>query len=372
MASATKRDSKWRGWVQVQGFKTESRTFSTRRDALAWAEGREEELRRRRLSHPELLIDEIVGRYLREIEPKRGMAPSHAAHDIPSFRKRLNGLTLADLTGNGLMKWATAQQGVAASTRKWHISRLCGVLRQAEHHLDLRVPWEDMQRSLRKLEMLGLIEKARERNRRVTDDEVAAIKRRLPREVSVRMADIIDFCLQSCMRIGEVCRIEWVDLNEVDRTIVVRDRKHPTMKYSNHQVVPLVQGSFETLLRQPRRHARIFPHHSTNISNKFHRAAVRAGIDDVVLHDLRHEGISRLFELGFAIQEVALVSGHTNWRTLARYTHLKPQSLIGRESDLLAARKKASTPRAARRSPDAYTQRARAPQGAKPLDLPAE
>jgi len=37
------------------------------------------------------------------------------------------------------------------------------------------------------------------------------------------------------------------------------------------------------------------------------------GVEDAVLHDLRHEAISRLFELGFEIQEVGMVSGHTNW-----------------------------------------------------------
>ena len=40
--------------------------------------------------------------------------------------------------------------------------------------------------------------------------------------------------------------------------------------------------------------------------------------------------ISRLFELGFAIQEVALISGHKDWKMLRRYTHLRPQSLIER------------------------------------------
>lgn len=70
-------------------------------------------------------------------------------------------------------------------------------------------------------------------------------------------------------------------------------------------------------------------------------------MSDIVLHDLRHEGISRLFELGFQIHEVALVSGHTNWRTLMRYTHLQPASLVQREHELRALVKKdgRTTPR---------------------------
>jgi site-specific recombinase XerD len=39
---------------------------------------------------------------------------------------------------------------------------------------------------------------------------------------------------------------------------------------------------------------------------------------------LRHEGTSRLFEAGFPIEKVAMVTGHKDWRMLRRYTNLKP------------------------------------------------
>jgi len=43
---------------------------------------------------------------------------------------------------------------------------------------------------------------------------------------------------------------------------------------------------------------------------------------------MRHEGISRLFEKGFHIPEVALVSGHKDWKMLKRYTNLRPENLL--------------------------------------------
>jgi hypothetical protein len=55
----------------------------------------------------------------------------------------------------------------------------------------------------------------------------------------------------------------------------------------------------------------------------------------VQFHDLRHEGISRMFEFGYAIPEVALVSGHTSWKMLQRYTKLNPVDLHKR-ADLAA------------------------------------
>ena len=48
---------------------------------------------------------------------------------------------------------------------------------------------------------------------------------------------------------------------------------------------------------------------------------------DLHFHDLRHEGTSRLFEAGFAIEQVSLVTGHKDWKMLRRYTHIRPEAL---------------------------------------------
>jgi integrase len=47
------------------------------------------------------------------------------------------------------------------------------------------------------------------------------------------------------------------------------------------------------------------------------------GIEDLHFHDLRHEGVSRLFEMGRTIPQVASVSGHRSWQSLQRYSHLR-------------------------------------------------
>ena len=44
-------------------------------------------------------------------------------------------------------------------------------------------------------------------------------------------------------------------------------------------------------------------------------------MDDLHFHDLRHEAISRFFEMGLTTPEVALISGHRDMRMLFRYTH---------------------------------------------------
>jgi len=52
-----------------------------------------------------------------------------------------------------------------------------------------------------------------------------------------------------------------------------------------------------------------------------------AKADDLHFHDLRHEAISRFFEKGLSVAEVALISGHRDVRQLFRYTHLRAEDV---------------------------------------------
>jgi len=58
------------------------------------------------------------------------------------------------------------------------------------------------------------------------------------------------------------------------------------------------------------------------------RVRKRAGISDLHFHDLRHEAISRFFELGLSVPEVALISGHRDARMLFRYTHPMRETIL--------------------------------------------
>ena len=71
----------------------------------------------------------------------------------------------------------------------------------------------------------------------------------------------------------------------------------------------------------------IFPYYHRSAGTAFTRACQELRIADLHFHDLRHEATSRLFEAGFRIEQVALVTGHKDWKMLRRYTHLRPESL---------------------------------------------
>ena len=57
-------------------------------------------------------------------------------------------------------------------------------------------------------------------------------------------------------------------------------------------------------------------------SQAFRRACNRLHAVDLRFNDLRHEAVSRMFEQGFSVPKVAAISGHEDFRMLARYTHV--------------------------------------------------
>jgi integrase len=58
------------------------------------------------------------------------------------------------------------------------------------------------------------------------------------------------------------------------------------------------------------------------LERQWYKVFAEASIVALHFHDLRHEGISRLFEKGLILPEVMQMSGHTTPAMLMRYTHL--------------------------------------------------
>jgi integrase len=99
--------------------------------------------------------------------------------------------------------------------------------------------------------------------------------------------------------------------------------KHPGQKIGNDVWCDLPAEAMAVIETMPRDDARIFPYSPGAITANFTRACKVLGIDDLHFHDLRHEGVTRLFEVGLNIPHVAAVSGHRSWSSLKRYTHLR-------------------------------------------------
>lgn len=337
MASIVERDGRYRTLVRKGGH-TRCATFDTLAAARAWGrqvERQVDELRASGVMQPKgLTFGDLVDRYIAELYPLKAWGRTKSA-DLARLKDdlghlRADTLAASHFTDHFRERYAAGAGAVVISSQ---LGYLVGVLRVARTlwHLDVNLQGAlDARSALAKLRMVG---KSQRRDRRVTDAEVARLLKHFKADTAttVPMADLVQFCLASGMRISEVCRITWEDLDKKARTVIVRDRKHPQDRIGNDQTVPLLNATghnaFKIAMRQPRRGPRVFPYNSRTVSAYFTDAVATLKLPDLHLHDLRHEAITRLFEAGYRIEQVALVSGHRDWAMLKRYTHVRAADL---------------------------------------------
>jgi integrase len=132
------------------------------------------------------------------------------------------------------------------------------------------------------------------------------------------MADIVRFALASARRQDEITRLRWDDIDADKGIAWLDDVKHPRHKVGNRRAWRVLPEAMAIIQRQPRRAAQVFPHNAKSIGAAWARACALLGIEDLHFHDLRHEATSRLFEAGYSIQEVALITLHLSWAELQR------------------------------------------------------
>jgi integrase len=57
--------------------------------------------------------------------------------------------------------------------------------------------------------------------------------------LTLPMTRIVKFAMATAVRLDEICRVEWADLDVDRRMLLIRDRKDPRNKTGNDQRIPL-------------------------------------------------------------------------------------------------------------------------------------
>lgn len=338
MASIIQVGGKWRALIRRKGHPSYCQTFPTKAQAQVWARGIEADIDRGRALAPKavlgrvVLVSDLIDTYRKLREKSRPIADTSNEHYmLKALQRRLGGLDAALLAPADLVAYAEARRdedGAGPYTVNMDISKLGTVLRLAGVHLKITLP-DVVGQARPLLAHMHLIGGGGKRERRPAEDELMRVMQWLREQRGRVYADAVQFAVVTAMRRGEIVRLRWDDLDAEKRLVLVRDRKDPRKKAGNDQWVPLLNGSWELVQAQPRAdgESRIFPIHEQTLSKYFREACIALAIPDLHLHDLRHEGISRLFEQGFDIPRVALVSGHKSWNNLKRYAQLRPEDL---------------------------------------------
>ncbi|MFD2754250.1 site-specific integrase [Comamonas terrae] len=189
---------------------------------------------------------------------------------------------------------------------------------------------QELDSAKQELLRLKIIAKPRRRIRRLRPEEEAALKEYFAKQearASIPMLQILEFALLTTRRQEEITTLKVADVDFESRVGWLDDVKHPKLKTGNRRCFRMLEPALELIKRRMESGQvddLVFPYNHRSISSSFTRACKLLNIPDLRFHDLRHEAISRLFERGYSIEQVAQFSLHESWASLKIYTHLDP------------------------------------------------
>src|SRR6056297_2713262 len=306
---------------------SENRTFELRSTAAAWIEKREKDLAKPgalenlpigETSRREVTLGDAIDKYVEDSAKAIGRTKAQVLKSIKEFdiaNKLCAQIDSADIVAFAKEKLNT---GVSPQTVANYLSHLSAVFTVAGPAWNYPLDERAMRNAMIVAKKLGLTQKSRHRDRRPKLDELDQLMahfldRTIRRPSSVPMHRVIAFAIFSTRRQEEITRIKWAD----------RDMENPGEKIGNDVWCDLPDPALAIIEAMPKHASQIFPYSTDAISAAFTRATQFLGIEDLRFHDLRHEGVSRLFEIGYNVPHAAAVSGHRSWTSLKRYTHLR-------------------------------------------------
>ncbi|WP_028714169.1 MULTISPECIES: site-specific integrase [unclassified Paracoccus (in: a-proteobacteria)] len=309
-----------------------SSTFERRSAAEAWLRRKEAELKKpggfekmERQRTGGATLAEAIDTYARTSTKQIGKTKAQVLKSIKSFE--IASLPCAAVTSQKLVEFAQElfDGGRQPQTIGNYLSHLSAIFAIAEPAWKIPLDPAEMRAATTVCKNLGLIGKSKKRDRRPTLEEMnklmAHFEDRWRKGRALPMHKVCAFAIFSTRRQEEIVSITWADL-EAGR-VLVRDMKHPGEKEGNDIWVDLPPEAERIVKTMPAESSRIFPYTTDAVSTAFTRACKLLGIKDLHFHDLRHEGVSRLFEMGKTIPQAASVSGHRSWPSLQRYSHLR-------------------------------------------------
>ena len=362
-ATIRKRGNKWQAQIRRNGHKHYSRSFNTKRDAEKWSRQLETGLELGIVVEPQTkqqvivgnsdpdtpTLGDLVSRYLEQVTPnKRGAVPeTYRLNTFLSCYQMLAETPCDELRTQHFAEFRDTRlsEGKASSTVKREIATLGHVLEIARKEWGARIernPITDLS--------LPRFNDARER--RLNPGEYERLIEGARNTGTPHLAEIIIFAVETAMRRREMLSLQWGDVDLVKRVATL---KGTATKNGHRRVIPLSPTAHGLVQRLREAHSgnknlllshtadqrtalsgqhsasqNIFPVSANAVRLAWERLTNRLGVKDLRFHDLRHEAVSRLFEKGLTVPEVASISGHRDLRMLGRYAHPELDSILSR------------------------------------------
>ena len=315
---------KWNVQIRLLGIRPISRTFNRKDDAQRWALETEGTIQRGEFKggldeRRRTTLKQLLERY-RDIVTVHKRGRYNETYMIEAMlRQSFVNESLASLTAKTFSAYRDERlKNVKGTTVNHELTLLSHVyvIANTEWGVEVDNPLVDVRRA----------KNSEPRQRRLEGGEWAVLMSKLGLTRNKLVKPIIRFAIETGMRRGEILAAQWSAIDWNRHTLHI-----PVTKTDKPRTIPLSPASM-TILEEQRHMNLIRPFPLTMESFKlaWKRLIKRSGITDLHFHDLRHEAITRFFEMGLSVPEVALISGHKDYRMLARYTHLRPEDVASK------------------------------------------
>jgi integrase len=317
MATIRKRGDKWHVQVRRSGH-SRTRSFSHKADADSWARLIERKIDTRELNTsfdgaPNITISELLTRYSEEVSSKKKSAcveiyiinkfTSHKLGALPACELKATDVCLYRDERLSAVKEATVHRELSLLRHCLEVARRdWGIPLKRNPVAEIRMP-----------------SSGKPRERRVSESELFSLHQSCTHPV---LWQVITIALETAMRRGEIVAMQWDHIDWDNKILHI-----PNTKNGHPRTIPLTPSAIEVFEELPKINSDVIGMTGNAIRLSWERLKKRAGVTDLRFHDLRHEAISRFFEMGLSVPEVALISGHRDPRMLFRYTHLKAEEV---------------------------------------------
>ena len=323
MATYRKRNGKWQAIVRHKGIGTRARSFHTKQAAIKWAISEERKLTEGVmgvLKPSDATLGQLLQRYVAEVLPAKRGAATEGQRLQRLIRDPVSGLKVSQLTSQAIA--AFRDRRLLDGRRTCHYDLIL-----IRHCLKIAMNEWGLMLSSNPVDRVKMPPSSPARNRRLEDGEFDRLEEAARQTKNPHIWPVIVFAIETGMRRGEILGLRWGHV-DLDRRIAYL----PLTKNGSSREVPLSTKAALVLARQRQRNdtPSPFPVTPNGFRLAWDRLRNRAGLSELRFHDLRHEAISRFFELGLNIPEVAVISGHRDPRMLFRYTHLRAVDLVNR------------------------------------------
>lgn len=321
MATLTKRGNRWTAQIRKAGFPSQSRTFSNRSEAKAWASQEEARLDRGeevfdRSILQSVTLGELLKRYQAEVSSQKRGAEAEQLRLGKIRRDKIAGLSLLKLTPGHLAQFRDRRlRDAKPATVHRELALISHALDTGHREWGLILPKNPAKQIAKPSANAA-------RDRRLLPGEYERILQALAQTRNGEVVLAIELAIETGLRRGELLSLTWENVDLDARVAHI-----PLTKTGVPRTIPLTNGAMRTLAPKAKTCGKVVELTGNALRKSWNRVLQRAGITDLRFHDLRHEAISRFFEIGLSLPEVALISGHRDPRMLLRYTQLRASDL---------------------------------------------